>query len=141
MIKVEIPDREIRKLTADLVNYGDKQRKSAKDELHAAGLNVESGAKKMVPVDVGRLRSSIHMESDAINRSFSYSDNAGNNFDGSLGVSPSEMEVYVGTNVEYAPVIHRRGGKGGKGQGFLFVTAEQERVKLIRRLRQQLQKT
>jgi hypothetical protein len=135
MIKVEIDNEEIQSLIRDLNKYGQSQRQKTKDNLHEAGLNVETEAKLTITrnhhVDTGRLRSSVHMESNDVNRSFSYSDNAGNSFEGSLGVTPDEMEVYVGTNVEYAPKIR-------KITDFLLPPAEAERVKLIGRLKKQL---
>ncbi len=135
MIKVDIPQKEINKLLRDLTKYGQEQEQKTKDNLHESGLKIESDAKMDITrnshVDTGRLRSSVHMESNQINRNYTYSDNAGNSFNGSLGVNPDELEVYVGTNVEYAESIR-------KIDDFLFPYAEKERVDLIRRLKKQL---
>lgn len=133
MIKVDIPTAEIVRLTRKLASYGEAQEQNAMDELHAAGLNVESGAKKLVNVDTGRLRSSIHMESSEVNPTFEYNDNEGRSFDGSLDVSPGWMEVYVGTNVDYA--IYQE-----QMSPYLVPAWEQERVKLIARLKAELRK-
>ena len=135
MIKAEFTDDSVQSLLKDLQKYGDSQAKKTKDNLHEAGINIESASKNKITedghVDTGRLRSSIHYERSTVNRNFRYSDNEGNSFDGSLGVNPDEFEVYVGTNVVYADKIRQI-------NDFLFPPAEDERVKLIRRLRQQL---
>lgn len=135
MIKVEVDNTDIDKLIKKLGKYGDDQKKKTKDNLHEAGLNVETEAKldltRNSHVDTGRLRSSVHMESNSVNRSFTYSDDTGGSYDGTLGVSPDEMEVYVGTNVEYAEKIRRL-------DDYLFPPAEAERSELIKRLKKQL---
>jgi len=135
MIKAEFTDDSVRSLLKDLEKYGDDQRQKTKDNLHEAGINIESASKQKITsdehIDTGRLRSSIHYESSTVNRSFRYSDDKGNSFDGNLGVRIGELEVYVGTNVEYAEKIREI-------DDFLFPPAEAERVKLIQRLRTQL---
>jgi phage gpG-like protein len=127
MIEVSFDDRELQGLLKKLAKYGDDQATMTEQELDASAIRIESEAKRRVPVDTGRLRSSIHIESARHSRR-------------ELGVQPGELEVYVGTNVEYAHQIHSRGGKGEVGKQFLFVPAEAERVQLIRRLKNQLQK-
>jgi hypothetical protein len=135
MIKVDIPNKEIESLTKKLLKYGEDQSKKLKDNLNEAGINIESGAKEKITsdghIDTGRLRSSIHYESSTVNNSFRYSDDGGNSFDGSLGVDPSEFEVYVGTNVDYAESVRQI-------DDFLFPPAEAERADLIKRLKKQL---
>ena len=135
MIKAEFTDDSVQSLLKDLQKYGDSQAKKTKDNLHEAGINIESASKNKITedghVDTGRLRSSIHYESSTVNRNYRYSDNEGNSFDGSLGVNPSEFEVYVGTNVVYADKIRQI-------NDFLFPPAEKEKAELIRRLRHQL---
>lgn len=73
-------------------------------EIRTTGVMVESDYKKFTPVDTGRLRSSIHTQHSDY-KSHSYSDKKGNRFDGELSTSPDRYTVFVGTNVEYAPVI------------------------------------
>lgn len=135
MIKAEFTDESVRDLLKELKKYGNDQAQKTKDNLHEAGLNIESEAKNEITrfnhVDTGRLRSSIHYESSTVNRNYRYSDEKGNTYDGTLGVSPSELEVYVGTNVEYANKIREI-------NDYLFPPAERERVNLIRRLKSQL---
>lgn len=135
MIKAEFTDDSVKSLLKDLEKYGESQHKKTKDNLHESGINIESASKNRITadehVDTGRLRSSIHYESSTVNNNFRYSDDEGNSFDGSLGVNPDELEVYVGTNVQYANKIR-------KINDFLFPPAEAERVELIRRLRKQL---
>lgn len=135
MIKAEFTDSSVRNLLKDLQKYGKEQHQKTKDNLHEAGINIESEAKKTITldghVDTARLRNSIHYESNTVNRAFRYSDDKGNTFSGSLGVRPDELEVYVGTNVEYAEKIRQL-------DDYLFPPAEKERVALIGRLRKQL---
>ena len=134
-IKITISEKEIEKSVRILQRVATSAGNLAQDELHKSGLNIETGAKEETPVDTGRLRSSIHMESNSINRTFIYSDEGGAVFNGKLGVSPKPLEVYVGTNVHYAEKIHRNGGRNGRGQGFLLKAYEAERPLLIARLR------
>ena len=54
--------------------------KGIKNGLEAIGLTAETYAKKITPVDTGRLRNSISHETD-------------------------EKAVYIGTNVEYAAFV------------------------------------
>jgi hypothetical protein len=135
MIKAEFTDSSVRNLLKSLEKYSDSQRKKTIDNLHEAGVNIESEAKRELTrfghVDTGRLRSSLHMESNTINRQFRYNDDTGNTYDGTFGISIGELEVYAGTNVEYAEKIRRI-------NDYLFPVAEKERVKLIQRLKQQL---
>ncbi|MDR9419456.1 HK97 gp10 family phage protein [Gracilimonas sp.] len=135
MLKAEFTDNSVRNLLRDLEKYGQEQHQKTKDNLHEAGINIESEAKKTITldghVDTGRLRSSIHYESNTVNRAFRYSDDQGSTFTGSLGVRPDELEVYAGTNVEYAEKIRQI-------DDYLFPPAEKERVALIGRLKKQL---
>lgn len=62
----------------------DSGKKKVKDALFRKGLKIEAEAKRLAPVDTGRLRSSITTVMD----------------DSGRGV-----KVRVGTNVEYAPYI------------------------------------
>jgi phage gpG-like protein len=99
--------------------------KAIQDEMVWVGLNTETMAKQAVPVDTGRLKGSIHTEADGISTSadgtrFSQTRNPG--------------EVLVGTNVEYAEIIHFKGGKGGKGQDFLTLSFENASQDLTRRI-------
>src|SRR5690554_1303384 len=132
MIEAKFTDESIKNVLKDLQKLGESVAKKTKDNLHEAGINIESGAKEKITadghVDTGRLRSSIHYESSTVNKAFRYSDENGNSYDGTLGVDPSEFEVYVGTNVEYADKIRRI-------DDFLFPPAEAEKNKLLKRLK------
>lgn len=132
MIEAKFTDESIKNVLKDLQKLGDKVAKSTKDNLHKAGINIESEAKldlrKNNHIVTGRLWSSVHFESSTVNKAFTYSDNEGNSFDGALGVDPGEFEVYVGTNVEYADKIRRI-------DDFLFPPAEAEKNELLKRLK------
>lgn len=102
------------------------------DELRVTGFMIESAYKIGVPVDTGRLRSSIHTE-HSNQTSFSYSDSKGNTYNGSLGYKLERTQVIVGTNVEYAEKIEYFGGKT-KGKGALLTAFEAETKGLPERL-------
>ena len=103
------------------------------DELRITGFMIESAYKIAVPVDTGRLRSSVHTEHSNMS-SFSYSDSQGNTFNGSLGYSLKPTQVIVGTNVIYSGVIEYKGGKAGKGKRALLEAFEAETKGLPERL-------
>lgn len=71
------------------------QETSEKKELilNAIGLECESKAKQLCPVDTGRLRNSI-----------------------TYAISPADNEVVIGTNVEYAPSVEFRDMQHKVGQ-------------------------
>ena len=105
--------------------------------LEVSRVEVETKAKYAVPVDTGRLRSSIHTMEKGSN--FRYTDKNGNSYDGNLkGLRVSDNEIAIGTNVNYAQDIHRRGGKNGKGQYFLLTAFENAIPKYIQRIKQVL---
>lgn len=119
--------------------------------LEVAFVDVETFAKKEVPVDTGRLRASIHTKfkskGDAkalplpeSQQTFSYT-SEGETYNGTLREPIKELEVIVGTNVEYAKKINREGGGGpnsrsqlpkGTGQGYMDKAAANGRVALRR---------
>lgn len=68
--------------------------------LEEIGLVAEGYAKKLCPVDTGRLRNSI-----------------------THAISPDEKATYIGTNVEYGPYVEL-GTHGREGVGFLRHAAE-----------------
>lgn len=117
-----------------------------------ARVEIETVAKRSVPVDSGRLRASI-ITITPDTTSYAYTDRKGNSFDGMLkSVNPTKTEVIVGTNVEYAERIHRFGGGGAassrtsggqkkpKGYGKDFLLKAHERavpriISAIKRIR------
>jgi hypothetical protein len=79
-------------------------------------VEIETVAKRNVPVDSGRLRASI-ITVTRNTTTFNYTDREGGSYDGMLRtVRARQGEVIVGTNVEYAEKIHERGG-GGPNSG------------------------
>lgn len=78
--------------------------------LEECGLAAEGYAKRLCAVDTGLLRNSItHAVSGESPAISSYSDTAGEQHGEYSGSAPaasgSEMAVYLGTNVEYAPYV------------------------------------
>lgn len=89
-------------------------RQKIKHELITTALtDIETPAKQQVPVDTGRLRSSIHTVQF---------------------LDKSNLTVEVVASVRYARKIHRTGGKGGKGQGYLIKNLEKAKPGLKARL-------
>ena len=134
MAKVElhISKSEIRKLTKKLTNLEQATKDMLRDNIDEAGINIESEAKSNIQmaghIDTGRLWSSIHWESKTVNRQYSYTDNQGNQYSGSFKKDPKDLEIYAGTNVEYASFIEDL-------DAFLMPAWENERQKLIGRLK------
>lgn len=69
-----------------------------------AALEIENNPRR---VDTGRLRNSITHATHEFGGTTFYADNNGNAYaDGGSLATPEKGEVYVGTNVEYAPYVH-----------------------------------
>jgi len=72
---------------------------------------IETPAKQSARVDTGRLRASINTKY-ADHRVHNYKDDEGNNHNGTLKLrnkdSKTKFDVFVGTNVVYAPYIEAR---------------------------------
>lgn len=101
----------IKELQRNLAKYSDKKSNELRGEVNKAALNIDRGAKKLVPVDTGRLRSSIHAVPVK-------------SIDSETGVQTGDMEGAVVTNVEYAPKIETT-------QPYLFPSYESERKEFI----------
>lgn len=92
--------------------------------LEAIGGEAERHAKEECPVDTGRLRNSItfatsKMQSEAnTNRPYETKSNPqdAEPQDYKMHGTPKENTVYVGTNVEYAPMIEMRSAKHTTGR-------------------------
>lgn len=129
-IKIEL---KVNKLVNEFEQMPDQIQKAMIDELRVTGYMIETTYKIAVPVVTQRLRSSIHVEHSDL-KSFSYSDKNGNIYNGSLGYNLKPTQVIVGTNVEYASKIEKRGGKGSKGKSALFNAFKSETKGLPERL-------
>jgi phage gpG-like protein len=128
-LKLEL---KVDKLMKSFDRLSNEVQQSMIDELRITGLMIESAYKIAVPVDTGRLRSSIHTEHSDLT-SFSYSDSKGNTYTGSLGYRLKPTQVIVGTNVEYAQKIEYFGGKT-QGKNALYDAFEMETKGLPERL-------
>lgn len=118
-------DIDLKDVLKDFAKFEKDVQKAVIDEVKITGFEIESLYKIAVPVDTGRLRSSIHTET-AESNSFSYSDNQGQTFNGGFSQKPkNELETFVGSNVQYAAIIENNGGKGQKGKDALKQAAEQ----------------
>lgn len=84
MANFEVDSRELEQSINDFLQNTLKQ--SLKQGMEKACLVVERDGKKNCPVDDGRLRDSIEHDVD---------------------IQGSTIEGYVGTNVEYAPYVHK----------------------------------
>lgn len=83
--------------------------------LEVIGQSAVTFARDATPVDTGRLKNSMTFVTRASTGGYSYTDDRGAGYDGSLSVSASDGEVWFGTNVEYATYIEngtsKRAGK------------------------------
>lgn len=74
--------------------------------LEKIGLVAEGYAKRLCPVDTGRLRNSITHATTTYPGAGAYRDNKGNMFnDATANGTPEKDTVYIGTNVEYAVYV------------------------------------
>lgn len=128
-IKLEL---KVDNLVKKFETMSEDVQKAMIDELRLTGFMVESTYKIGVPVDTGRLISSIHVEHSDI-KSFNYSDNQGNTYNGYIGYDLKPTQVIIGTNVEYATKIEKRGGKR-KGKAALLNAFKSETAGLPERL-------
>lgn len=107
-------------------------KKAMMEELILTAIMIESTYKIGVPVDTGRLITSIHTEYIG-QTNYSYSDNEGNSYYGSFKSKPKEGQVIIGSNVEYANKIEYLGGKT-KGKEALLEAFKKETRNLPDRL-------
>jgi phage gpG-like protein len=115
------------------------QPKVKKSMLEIMRVEVETKAKFSVPVDTGRLRSSIHTMEEGTD--YKYSDSEGNRYEGTLStLKVSKNEVAVGTNVNYADKIHKAGGRGGKGKKFLEIPFTKAVPNLLKKIEEVINK-
>lgn len=115
------------------------QPKVKKSMLEIMRVEVETKAKFSVPVDTGRLRSSIHTMEEGTD--YKYSDSEGNRYEGTLStLKINKNEVAVGTNVNYAEKIHNKGGRGGKGAKFLEIPFTKAVPNLLKKIEEVINK-
>lgn len=123
---------EVKGLIENLENLPKEVEEKMINELRTTGLMIESDYKIAVPVDTGRLRSSIHTEHSDFRR-FTYNNKQGEIFDGKLSINPDKRQVVVGTNVVYSTIIEERGGKV-KGKDALATAFKKNTAGLLDRL-------
>ena len=94
--------------------------KALQTGLAAVGAEAETNAKREeTKVDTGRLRNSITWATkERAGHIHQYSDDSGNEYSETVGAGAKEGEVWIGTNVEYAPYIEL-GVRGQAGLHFL----------------------
>lgn len=94
--------------------------------LSAQALDLQRAVQQKTPVLTGRLRNSIHTVLPARSDSFSYKDNQGRSFDGTLPVSNTLYSAVVGTNVNYAVFIEA--GSSRKAPNGMFGVSVREKT-------------
>jgi phage gpG-like protein len=132
-MNIGISDIELKNLIQDIDQYSEEVKTRMIKELRVTGLMIESDYKIAVPVDTGRLRSSVHTKHSDYKR-HSYKDATGQRYDGELSIEPKDNQVVVGTNVVYAAKIEFEGGKV-KGQNALATAFEKNTRGLMDRLK------
>lgn len=142
MIDIKFDDAQVKELIKKAKKIAEPQK--IQDELTKVSFHIETLAKNNTITDTGRLKNSIHVRSTQTEQLHSYSDDDGNGYTDKLDVMPRPLEVFVGTDVDYAYTIHSRGGvktnarAGGNGKQFLFRAAEQGKSRLINGLKKVL---
>jgi HK97 gp10 family phage protein len=81
----------ISEVLGKLQSFDKKVQQDVKDEVNASALNIQSGAKRLAPVNLGQLRNSIYLKEQKVDKGFVFS---------------------VGSNASYAPYVEF--GTGGK---------------------------
>lgn len=128
-------------LLSDLRQYGVQAKKAIKNAVNRTALAIETVAKKRLSGELGsdkhivtgRLRASVHAELEN-NKSFTYRDDEGLTFDGSLNEPLGEMDAIAGTNVVYGPRIEI------EQDAYLRYAAEVEDKRLSERIEEELNK-
>ena len=92
-VKLEM---KVNKLVDKFDSMPDEIQKAMIDELRVTGFMIESTYKIAVPVVTSRLQTSIHTEHADL-KSYTYSDNKGNTYNGSLGynLKPTQAVSYT----------------------------------------------
>jgi HK97 gp10 family phage protein len=81
----------ISEVLGKLQSFDKKVQQDVKDEVNASALNIQSGAKRLAPVNLGQLRNSIYLKEQKVDKGFVFT---------------------VGSNASYAPYVEF--GTGGK---------------------------
>lgn len=116
-ITIDIPENFGEELVQSVIKIEAKANAATRGIINEALLAIETRAKSpgFVPVDTGRLRSSIHAVAVGKGENtFSYNDKEGNSYNGALPSARSNEGSnigIVGTNVEYAPEQEFGNGK------------------------------
>lgn len=102
--KKEVEDAMDKVLATALETVGQVAEGNAIKEITSM---VYDTAESPTYVRTGRLRNSItHATKESEGKSFSYSDSKGKQYSDKVGGGIGEYEVWIGTNVEYAPYVH-----------------------------------
>jgi HK97 gp10 family phage protein len=81
----------ISEVLGKLQSFDKKVQQDVKDEVNASALNIQSGAKRLAPVNLGQLRNSIYLKEQKVDKGFVFT---------------------IGSNASYAPYVEF--GTGGK---------------------------
>lgn len=101
-----------------------------REAVEATAFTLEKKIKERTPKDTGRLRASFHTVLQGQPSGYSYKDNTGKTFDGTLSERPSEVpgviEAIVGTNVDYA-LVNEAGNSRQAPNGMVRVSIAEVR--------------
>jgi HK97 gp10 family phage protein len=81
----------ISEVLGKLQSFDKKVQQDVKDEVNASALNIQSGAKRLAPVNMGQLRNSIYLKEQKVDKGFVFT---------------------IGASASYAPYVEF--GTGGK---------------------------
>ena len=99
---------EVERFREAIDRYVDTFKKDIEEEIRRLALSLLVRVKARTPVLTGRLQNSWHTVLPGEHDTYVYSNNLGQTFDGSMGVSAEDglvVEGFVGTNVPYAIYI------------------------------------
>jgi hypothetical protein len=60
----------ISEVLGKLQSFDKKVQQDVKDEVNASALNIQSGAKRLAPVNLGQLRNSIYLKEQKVDKGF-----------------------------------------------------------------------
>jgi hypothetical protein len=132
MITASVNRADITRFLGKMKAWQKKTKENVIKEIGYSAISIESDAKRLVPVDTGRLRASIHNETYP-RSNFNYSAD-GKSYDGALNVALKKGFFVIGTNVNYAESVER------KNKAFLFPALEKNRKILIQNVKKAIRR-
>ena len=119
-------EAELKRFNAKLAAYVKAFEADTLQTSVRTAFEVEGRLKERTPVDTGRARASWHVVLPGQSDSYTYSDNRGRSFDGTLSEAAGPWEALVGSNVRYMLPLEA-GHSQQAPQGMVRVTLREMR--------------